>query len=90
MEDTVQWAATITGIIAAITVAGNFGAKITGWGFLIFTFSSVFWITFAVMKGETPLAVQNIVLFAVNLFGIWRYWVVKAKEKHAKEKHAEA
>lgn len=84
MVDAVQWAATITGIVAAITVAGNFGAKITGWGFLIFTFSSIGWIAFAVIKGETPLAIQNIVLFAVNLFGIWRYWVVRAKPKEAR------
>jgi hypothetical protein len=83
MADTIQWIATCTGIIAAITVAGNFGAKITGWGFLIFVVSSVGWVAFAVMKGETPLAIQNIVLFAVNLFGIWRYWIVKAKKAEA-------
>lgn len=41
MVDLVQWAATISGIIAAIMVAGKFSARITGWGFVIFAASSV-------------------------------------------------
>jgi hypothetical protein len=77
MEDIIQWAATITGITAAIMVAGKFSGKITGWGFVVFTASSVAWVTFGVMKGETPLTLQNAVLFVINLIGVWRYLIAK-------------
>ena len=81
MVDTVQWIATITGIIAAIMVAGKFSGKITGWGFVVFAVSSVGWISFGLMKEETPLTIQNAVLFVVNLIGVWRYLVMKEAEK---------
>jgi len=77
MVDIIQWAATATGIVAAIMVAGKFSARITGIGFLIFTVSSIGWIAFAAMKGEPPLAIQNSVLLLVNLFGVYRYMIVK-------------
>lgn len=79
MADAIQWAATISGIIAAIMVAGKFSARITGWGFVLFAFSSVGWITFGLLKGEPPLTLQNAVLFFVNLVGVWRYLIIKEK-----------
>jgi len=77
MTDLIQWAATITGIIAAIMVAGKFSGQITGWGFVIFTASSVGWVTFGLLKGEPPLTLQNAVLFFINLVGVWRYLIAK-------------
>lgn len=77
MADTIQWFATITGIVAAIMVAGRFSTRITGWGFVVFTASSIGWIAFAMLKQELPLTIQNVVLFGVNLFGIWRHLVAK-------------
>lgn len=81
MTDIIQWSATLTGIAAAILVALNLGARITGWGFLIFIFSSVGWIAFALLEREIPLAIQNGVLFCVNVIGVWRYWFLKAGRK---------
>jgi len=78
MTDIIQWGATITGIAAAILVALNLGARVTGWGFVIFTVSSVGWVAFAVMEQETPLAIQNAVLFCINVIGVWRYLFLKA------------
>ena len=77
MTDIIQWTATLTGIVAAIMVAGKFGERISGWGFLIFTVSSIAWITFASIKGEPPLAIQNAVLLAVNLFGVYRHLIMR-------------
>lgn len=68
-----EWAATGTGILAAIIVSLNLGAKKTGWGFVVFTFSSVCWIIAALMEGEMALTIQNAVLFVINVIGIWRY-----------------
>lgn len=73
LADIIQWASMLVGIGAAILVAGNFGAKLTRWGFGIFAGASVGWIVFAWMKGEAPLALQNVVLLGVNVFGVWRY-----------------
>ena len=73
LESLLEWTATGTGIIAAVIVSLNLGARVTGWGFVIFTVSSVCWIATAVMQGEMPLTIQNGVLFVINLVGIWRY-----------------
>ena len=70
-----EWAATGTGIAAAIVVSLNLGVRATGWGFVVFTVSSVCWIAAALMQGETALTVQNGVLFVINLIGIYRYLI---------------
>lgn len=71
--DVINWVASGSGIVAALMVSLNSGEKITGLGFVVFTFSSVLWVTGALIDDETPLAVQNLVLFAINLYGIYRY-----------------
>ncbi len=76
MEDIIQWFATITGIAAAIMVASNISAKVSGYGFIIFTGSSIAWVTFGVLAGEPPLTIQNVVLTVINLVGIYR-WLIK-------------
>lgn len=77
MADIVQWYATLSGIIAAIMVAGRFSARITGWGFVLFAFSSIGWIAFGLMKEEPPLTLQNGVLLVVNFVGVWRDLIAK-------------
>lgn len=76
-----EWAATGSGVVAAIIVSLNLGATKTGWGFVIFTFSSVCWIATAVMQGEMALTVQNAVLFVINVIGIYRY-LLHGKDKN--------
>lgn len=76
MEDIIQWFATITGICAAIMVASNVSAKVSGYGFIIFTASSVAWVTFGILAGEPPLTIQNVVLTLINLIGIYR-WLIR-------------
>lgn len=76
MEDIVQWFATITGVAAAIMVASNISAKVSGFGFIIFTGSSIAWVTFGILAGEPPLTIQNVVLTIINLVGIYR-WLIR-------------
>lgn len=73
LVEILRWIASISGMIAAIMVALNAGAKITGLGFVLFSGSSLVWITTSLLTGNDPLAVQNVVLFGINLFGIYRY-----------------
>ena len=77
--DILRWTASISGMIAAIMVALNAGARITGIGFIIFSGSSVVWIAASLLDGNNPLAVQNLVLLGINLFGIYRYLFRGAK-----------
>ena len=84
MEDIIQWFATITGIVAAIMVALNLSAKISGYGFIIFTGSSIAWVTFGILSGESPLAIQNVVLTVINIVGIYRWLIKPALGKNPK------
>lgn len=68
-----EWYATISGIIAALMLAGDFGRRITGFGFVLFCTMNVAWILFARMDDTGGLMWQNIILFAVNLLGVWQY-----------------
>ena len=68
-----EWYATISGVIAAIMLAGDFGRRITGFGFVLFCTMNIAWIAFARMDDTGGLMWQNIILFGVNLIGVWQY-----------------
>lgn len=72
-----EWTATVSGIVAAVMIALNLGARITGWGFIIFLICSVSWVWFGAIEGDYGLAVQNVVLTLVNLLGVYRYLIAK-------------
>ncbi len=72
-----KWAASISGTIAAFMVSLDSGRKVTGWGFVIFVASSVAWIAGAALTRDGALGTQNVVLFGINLFGVYRYLVRK-------------
>ncbi|WP_417622933.1 hypothetical protein [Parasphingorhabdus sp.] len=83
LVDILRWTASISGMIAAVMVALNAGAKITGWGFVLFSGSSIVWVAASLLDGNNPLAIQNIVLLGINLFGIYRYLLRKPKAGNA-------
>jgi len=70
-----KWAASISGIIAAAMVSLDSGRRVTGWGFVVFVGSSLAWIAGAVLTRDGALGTQNAVLFAINLFGVYRYLI---------------
>ncbi|WP_019960172.1 hypothetical protein [Woodsholea maritima] len=76
-----EWLATLSGITAAIMVSANLGQKPTGIGFTVFTLSSISWICVGVIQGELPLTLQNVVLTLVNVFGIYRWLILKPQRK---------
>ncbi|MEQ8746130.1 hypothetical protein [Pyruvatibacter sp.] len=81
--DVLRWAASGTGIVAALMVAAHISVRVTGYGFVIFTVSSVMWITAAWFGDREPLALQNIILFGINLFGVYRYLWRRPTQRHA-------
>ncbi|MEN2786620.1 PRC-barrel domain-containing protein [Sphingomonas qilianensis] len=60
-------------MIAAMMTAANLGARVTGWGFVVFTIGSVCWSIVGLSSGQTNLLATNIFLTVVNLVGIWRW-----------------
>ncbi len=68
-----EWYATVSGVIAAIMLAGDFGRRVTGFGFILFCTMNIAWIAFARLDDTGGLMWQNIILFAVNLVGVWQY-----------------
>jgi hypothetical protein len=65
-------------MLAAMMTAANLGARVTGWGFVVFTLGSVSWSIVAIASGQTNLLATNVFLTLVNLVGIWR-WLGKQK-----------
>jgi hypothetical protein len=89
MEHIAGWAATAFTIIAALMTAANLGARVTGWGFVLFTLGSVAWITADVLGQELMLSLllAHCVLLFVNLFGVWR-WLGRQKRYEDSREHA--
>lgn len=79
MIDMLGWFAMASGIIAAVMVSIDAGRKVTGWGFVVFTASSLSWIVVGIGEGEPPLSLQNVVLTIINLVGIYR-WLIRKKK----------
>ena len=72
-----KWFASGSGMIAAAMVSFDLGRKVTGWGFVLFVASSIAWIGGSVMTHDFALGTQNVVLFGINLFGVYRYLIRK-------------
>lgn len=75
--NSLKWFASGSGMIAAFMVSLDIGRKTTGWGFVIFVASSIAWIAGSALTSDWALGTQNVVLFAINLFGVYRYLVRK-------------
>ncbi len=79
MIDIAQWVAPAATMIAAIMTAANLGARVTGWGFVVFLLGSLGWIIVGLGSGETSLIVANGFLSLINAIGIWRWLGRQAK-----------
>ncbi len=73
MLEIAQWVAPIATMIAAVMTAANLGARITGWGFVVFTIGAVAWIAVGVATGQHGLLLSNAFLLIADIFGIWRW-----------------
>lgn len=73
METIASWVAPVATTIAALMTASNLGSRVTGWGFAVFLVGSIAWATLGAATGQSNLVWQNIILSALNIFGIWRW-----------------
>ena len=79
MESIANWVAPIATTIAAILVAANLEARLTGIGFIVFAIGSIGWIIIGAASSQPNLVWQNVTLLLINLFGVWRWLGLRAR-----------
>ena len=74
-----QWYGAIAAAVAAGVVSLDLGRRPTGWAFVLFVTSSVAFILYGFLdpRPEEAIASLNVVLFFINLFGVYRYLLRK-------------
>ena len=78
-----QWYGAVAGAIAALIVSLDLGRRWTGIGFVIFVTSSIALILWGFLGPEAKgIGTQNIILFAINLIGVYRYLIRKKGPSH--------
>jgi hypothetical protein len=79
------WIAPAATMIAAIMTAANLGARVTGWGFAVFSVGALAWIVVAAATGQQNLRWSNAFLLLVDIVGIWRWLGRRARYDAAAE-----
>jgi uncharacterized membrane protein YccC len=78
-----QYYGAVAGAIAALIVSLDLGRQWTGYGFVIFVTSSIALIAWGFLSREGDgIGAQNVVLFVINLVGVYRYLIRKKAPKH--------
>jgi hypothetical protein len=90
MAETISWIATVATIVAASITASNLGARITGYGFLVFTFGALCWIAVGALSHQPALMWTNVVLTALDIFGVWRWLGRQARVEEGGRSAAQA
>ena len=70
----------VTTIIAAALVAANWNARVMVAGFAIFIVASLSWMVDGWLEGKASLVIQNVILLAINVLGVWRWFPRAEKE----------
>jgi hypothetical protein len=72
--------AAVTAIVAAGLVAANWNARFMVAGFVIFSIAAIAWIADGWLENKTSLVIQNVILLAINILGVWRWFPRAEKE----------
>lgn len=90
MAEQISWFATAATIVAALVTASNLGARLTGYGFVIFLFGPLAWLSVGFTTGQPALLWTNAVLTILNVWGIWRWLGRQSKLEKGSESAVEA
>jgi hypothetical protein len=73
-----QYYGAAAGVVAAFVVSLDLGRRPTGWAFVLFVTSSLALIGWGFLKPDSEgIGVQNILLLAINIVGVYRYLIRK-------------
>ncbi len=75
--DALKGFASVTTVVGAVLVAANISAKAMVAGFAIFIAASLAWIAAGWVENQPSVYVQNLALFIINVFGVYR-WLPRA------------
>jgi hypothetical protein len=79
-----QYYGAIAATIAALIVSLDLGRRWTGWAMVIFVTSSLALIGWGFLQPESEgIGMQNVVLLAINGFGVWRYLLSPSRREQA-------
>ena len=77
-----EWYGAAAGALAALIVSLDLGRRATGWAFVIFVTSSIALIIWGITGQESEgIGYQNVILFAINCIGVYRYLIRKKPVK---------
>jgi len=85
MLEVAGWIAPAATMIAAIMTAANLGARVTGWGFAVFSVGALAWVAVGARTGQHNLLWSNAFLLLVDLVGVWRWLGRRARYDQAAE-----
>ena len=78
LVEILEWYGSIAGAIAALIVSLDLGRRATGIGFVIFVTSSLALIGWGLLGDKSEgIGYQNMILFVINLIGVYRYLIRK-------------
>lgn len=81
-----HFAGMVTAVIAALMISSDISRRVTGFGFVLFTLSSIIWVIAGLAEKEGSLAIQNGVLFFINVLGIYRYLLRRPLQRHLRQR----
>jgi hypothetical protein len=84
--DVLQYYGAAAGALAALIVSLDLGRRPTGWAFVIFVTASIALILWGFLSKEAEgIGAQNIILFVINLVGVYRYLIRKKPSEGVRE-----
>ena len=76
MLDVLEWYGAISAVIAALVVASNISARVSGWAFVLFVTSSCALVAWGFLSEDAEgIGWQNFCLLLINLWGVYRYLI---------------
>ncbi len=90
MLELAGWIAPAATMVAAMMTAANLGARVTGWGFVLFAIGAVAWVVVAIGSSQQNLLWSNAFLLLVDLIGIWRWLGRQARYEAGADAAAQA
>ncbi|MES1976382.1 MAG: PRC-barrel domain containing protein [Pseudomonadota bacterium] len=90
MLEIAGWIAPVATMIAAMMTAANLGARVTGWGFVVFLLGAIAWSIVALATGQSNLLWSNAFLGLVDIIGIWRWLGHRARLDDGADKALQA
>jgi len=80
-----QYYGSAAGAVAALIVSLDLGRKWTGWAFVIFVTASIALVLWGFLSEEAEgIGAQNVILFGINVIGVYRYLIRKKPAPGAK------